>query len=491
MGPFAPRLATPLALALFGLFAATPARADGPQVLQDVPEDPQAVYGGTPVATCGWPTTVSMEGSCTGTLVHPLVVVYAAHCGPGYSQIGLGENINSPKRKLNVDFCDTFGGNQFGTDYAFCKLTEPVLDIPIVPILMGCELDILKPGQEVTIVGYGEADAQPNYGVKREVVTTINSLANNEAYIGGDGKDSCYGDSGGPVYVQLADGTWRVFGITSYGNGGCGSGGYYSMIHNAVQWIEETSSIDITPCHNADGSWQPGPDCKGFPMDPGPGGGDWGMGCGGGPVGPSSATCGKPFDDTPDMTAPTVTISEPLDGQVLMGDNGAQVKVVVAAQDVGWGMKEVHLIINDQEVPGGIDGFPPYEFPLLLPDGAYCIGATGHDVAGNIGTATPVCIGVNGPPMPPDPPEPETTTGEDETGDGDPTEIGTSDPTPTTGGDDSLTGSPTLPGGEASTDDPGADAGDEGCGCRSGHVPKDSLLAVAALGLLGLRRRRR
>ena len=52
------------------------------------------IYGGTNVATCGWPTTVSLGGSCTGTLVHERVVIYAAHCGTGYSSVRLGESIN-------------------------------------------------------------------------------------------------------------------------------------------------------------------------------------------------------------------------------------------------------------------------------------------------------------------------------------------------------------------------------------------------------------
>ena len=401
--PHATRFALVLGCGLVGLLPGRSALADGPQALQQAPVDPQAIYGGTPVASCGWPTTVSMQGSCTATLVHPQVVVFAAHCGGGYDEIWMGETLNSPRRTLEPEFCRTYNGNGSGTDFAFCKLVEPVLDVPIVPVLMGCETELLQPGQPVTIVGFGNADAQPNYGVKREVVTTINGIQDNEAFIGGMGKDSCQGDSGGPVYIQLADGSWRVFGITSYG-GDCGSGGFYSMMHLGMAWFEAESGIDITPCHNADGSWQPGVGCTAFPMSPGPGGGDWASGCGGGPVSAFSTTCGAPFDDTPDVTPPTVTITQPQDGQELTGEGGAQITITIDAQDVGWGMKEVHLLINDKEVPGGVDGIPPYEFPVTLPTGAYCIGATGHDIAGNIGTAAPVCIGVNGPP--PAPPEP-------------------------------------------------------------------------------------
>ncbi len=151
-----------LSCALMGLFAA-PAHAGGPEGVTLLPPDPQAIYGGTDVATCGWPTTVSIEGSCTGTLVHPQVVIYAGHCGTGYNSIWLGENINQPMRTLKPEFCRTYGGGQSGTDFAFCKLSEPVEDVPIVPILMGCETEILQPGQPVTIVGFGNADTGP-YG---------------------------------------------------------------------------------------------------------------------------------------------------------------------------------------------------------------------------------------------------------------------------------------------------------------------------------------
>jgi hypothetical protein len=71
-----------LASSLVGFFAfgSAPAQAEG-LGWSEQPEDPEAIYGGETVAVCGWPTTVSMQGSCTGTLVHPQVVVYAQHCG--------------------------------------------------------------------------------------------------------------------------------------------------------------------------------------------------------------------------------------------------------------------------------------------------------------------------------------------------------------------------------------------------------------------------
>ncbi|MGB1701190.1 MAG: trypsin-like serine protease, partial [Nannocystaceae bacterium] len=226
---------------------------DAREVETAAPEDAPEIYGGTPTPICAWPTTVSL-GGCTGTLVHPRVVVYAAHCGGNQNAVAFGENQGAPALTVGTEFCQTnpaYNGGASGRDQAFCVLSQSV-GLPIVPPLMGCETGVLQGGQEVTIVGFGQADAVPNYGLKRNVTTTINSIQNDEAYIGGNGQDSCQGDSGGPVYVRLSsdiggDDTWRVFGITSYG-GQCGGGGYYSMMHTQMSWFEGASGIDLTPC---------------------------------------------------------------------------------------------------------------------------------------------------------------------------------------------------------------------------------------------------
>ena len=92
-----------------------------------------------------------------------------------------------------------------------------VLFTLIIPVLFGCESQILKSGQEVTIVGFGNigADTPSPNGHKRWVQTTVKAVRSKEIDIGNAMQGNCFGDSGGPAFVKMPDGTWRVFGATS------------------------------------------------------------------------------------------------------------------------------------------------------------------------------------------------------------------------------------------------------------------------------------
>lgn len=271
---------------------------DGP--VADLPP-PSPIYGGEPVAECGWPSAVALlseRSLCSGTLIHPRLVVYAAHCGTGLSQVRFGEAVRGAglHRVVPVDHCEAFPGATVGAgnDVAYCELAEPVDDVAIVPPLLGCEREQLRPGAAVSLVGFGLTE-HGSSGSKHEVVARMRGLTDaGEAWIGGDGLDTCQGDSGGPAFLRLDDGTWRVFGITSWGEV-CGGGGYYSLMSRAIPWLEQQTGLDLSPCTEADGSWAPGPDCAGVPIEPDEGHGPWEQGCAGGPTSGTLDVCGPPW----------------------------------------------------------------------------------------------------------------------------------------------------------------------------------------------------
>ena len=438
------------------------------------------VTGGTEVEECGWPDTVAVTGGgglCTGSLVHPRLVVTAAHCEDGEKTIrfsqdsGMGRSVGA----RCTTYPDYLGTNDQAHDWAFCELEEAVTDIPFTPPLYGCELDMLEGGLPVAIAGFGDGGPDGGPGTKRWGMTEIVSSLGNTANIGTDGTSTCQGDSGGSAFVAMPDGSWRAISMTSTGLIGCqGTAGVHALMHPAIPWIEETSGIDITPCHDVDGTWNPTPNCDGFFAGGATGHGTWSDWCTGTPRSGPSTSCGPAFDAETDDAPPVVTITAPSDREEI--DSGSVVNIEIDAVDDGWGVSQVWVAIDGAEQPLR-DEYPPYAFVnVAFPDGVYEIVAYAEDWAGHVGMSEPVRLGV-GESVPDDPPA------EDSTGAGENTGGGVVDDTTGLGGS---TGDATDEStGPAMSDDDGGGGG--GCGCRStsGSGP-----AMLRLGLLALVRRR-
>ncbi len=378
------------------------------------PADPSPIVGGSVVAECGWPNVVALGGACTGTLVHPRVVVYAAHCGGG-SEVAFAENaIDGPIRTAATTFCKQFPreDGQLGRDFAFCVLEEPQLGLPIVPPLMGCEVAQLTEGAEVVVVGFG-LDEDGMGGIKRELTTTFHRIENDEAFIGGGGKDACSGDSGGPAFLRVPDpgggpDTWRLFGIVSHGDLECLEGTWYGLMHVGMEWFESESGFDLTPCTDADGTWNPGPRCTDFPVELADADGRWPEGCHTSSLAGPGQTCGEPFDFSVDDVPPQVELTRPAEAIELDTDpdrGSAAVVIEVEASDPGgWGIDEVRLLIDGVSIPSGFDGAPPYTFEANFPPGVYEVAAVAIDLAGNTASTEWVTVAVDEPlPSPPPP----------------------------------------------------------------------------------------
>ena len=350
-----------------------------------------AIFEGTPLGTCEWPGVAALDDKCSGVLVHEELVLFAGHCGTNLREATFGSDSSQPTTRVGLERCAVHPDAQAASamDFGYCWLARPVR-VPITPIAMGCELTELRIGWTVSLVGFGLEAVAGNFGVKRAGTSRIVSLGETLTTGPGSG-DGCRGDSGGPVYVRLSGGQWRVLAVQSAGLAdGCnGSGGIHAFASNAMSWLELETGLDLSPCWDQGAaSWAAGARCQGFPAHPDQTSENDDLCSVNGAVEPPSEACGPPFvAQTSDQVAPSLSIISPAKGAVLAPavDGAADVHVVLAAEDAGSGVKGITLVL---EGPAGerirrVRELEPFQIDVTLRAGTWTLEASAADHEGN------------------------------------------------------------------------------------------------------------
>jgi len=234
--------------------------------------DPLPIVGGETVEPGAFPETVALLATgrfCSGVAVAPNLILTAAHCVsnlPDWASVSVhwGDAVDGSAETQATVFGvhPGYTGDPAADDiydYAYV-VTDPALpDLPgpyAVPITNQADWDFaMQWDRAVTIVGYGLDSADGTMGAKRKVDVTIDGFSELglEFFAGGDGHDSCDGDSGGPVFVTLPDGTRALAGLVSRGPATCGDHGVNASAHPALCWVRDETGVDVTgDCSSCD-----------------------------------------------------------------------------------------------------------------------------------------------------------------------------------------------------------------------------------------------
>ena len=210
------------------------------------------VTNGTPADDAEHPFMVALESSdgeqfCGGSIIAADRVLTAAHCVEGEAasriRVAAGStrlgDATQVRAVASIDAHPDYTRTQV-EDVAVLHLTSPfTFDDRVAPIRLAGPGDesLVDHDSPATTIGWG-ATSEHGGGSRDLLETDVRIIGDEEcaAVAGGDldpetmicaggdgdGKDSCYGDSGGPLFVRAADGSPVLAGIVSFGLAECG-----------------------------------------------------------------------------------------------------------------------------------------------------------------------------------------------------------------------------------------------------------------------------
>lgn len=217
------------------------------------------VVGGTPVPDGNYRFVASVgdvfEGStaysrhfCGASLIDRNSVLTAAHCVQGEPKqrlrVTVGRTLLTSNQGQTRQVARIFVHSRYSGfssqkyDAAVLTLNNPVRGISPIPLARVGQNGMERPGRLAKIAGWGNTIRQPpsgsngSYYPKRMRVARVPIVSDARArnvygrsYVGSlmvaagkERKDTCFGDSGGPIFANVAGNRYQI-GITSFGRG--------------------------------------------------------------------------------------------------------------------------------------------------------------------------------------------------------------------------------------------------------------------------------
>ena len=233
------------------------------------------IVGGTAALPHEFPWVVSLEyyGNyyCGGSIISDRLVLTAAHCikpnFPIYVRIGDHDKVNQSEAHTEllgavaIKHPDFGVGKTLGSDIAVLRLDKRIVFSAfygrVAPICLARRGDFLD--TPVVAAGWGKTWEGGSMATVLQSVK-LRTISNTQCFLEtgysaiqdymdstmlcarGEGKDTCDGDSGGPLMsYNMVRGRWELVGVVSWGVGCARSDypGVYCRVVTSLNWILE------------------------------------------------------------------------------------------------------------------------------------------------------------------------------------------------------------------------------------------------------------